>query len=91
MENKLINTQENRMKESKYLRLQMLYEIDFDNIRNAVSERNICAGLSLHIEKMMRIYDKQNATCLLRDYYADMEYNRLGNGYLKANIAQSIR
>lgn len=80
----MINTQEIIINEILIPSLRMLYEIDFDNIKNGVSERNICARLSLHIERMMRIYDdKPNVPCLFHNYYADVEYNRMGNGDLK--------
>lgn len=63
--------------------LQKLYQIDFDNIKNGVSERNICARLSLHLENQMREYDNRFKCNLFQDYYADVEYNRMGNGDLK--------
>ena len=83
MENKMINTQKIIINEILIPSLRMLYEIDFDNIKNGVSERNICARLSLHIENIMRKYDELNDTCFFHDYYADVEYNRMGNGDLK--------
>lgn len=83
MENKMINTQEIIINEILIPSLRMLYKIDFDNIKNGVSERNICARLSLHIENIMRKYDELNDTCFFHDYYADVEYNRMGNGELK--------
>lgn len=63
--------------------LQKLYKIDVDNIKNGVSERNICARLALHIENTMREYDTYNKTSLFTNYFADVEYNRMGNGDLK--------
>ena len=33
--------------------LQRLYEVDYFNISNGVSERNICARLSHHMENIM--------------------------------------
>ena len=30
-----------------------LYQMDFDNIRIGVSERNICARLAFHMENLM--------------------------------------
>lgn len=63
--------------------LQNLYKIDFDNIKNGVSERNICARLAFHIENTMREYDTINKTSLFKRYFADVEYNRMGNGELK--------
>ena len=35
--------------------LRKLYETDYDNIRFGVSERNICARLSLHMENIRLI------------------------------------
>lgn len=63
--------------------LQRLYQIDYDNIRFGVSERNICARLAHHMENIMREYDRINNPHLFERYYADVEYNRMGNGNLK--------
>ncbi len=60
--------------------LYKLYEMDYDNIRNGVSERNICARLAYHMENIMRSCDNRT---LFENYYADVEYNRMGNGELK--------
>jgi len=60
--------------------LHRLYEIDYDNIRLGVSERNICARLAHHMENIMRSCDN---SALFENYYADVEYNRMGNGELK--------
>lgn len=60
-----------------------LYKEDFSNIRFGVSERNICARLAHHMENIMREYDAKNRTSLFTSYYADVEYNRMGNGDLK--------
>ena len=60
-----------------------LYEEDFSNIRFDVSERNICARLAHHMENIMRDYDAKHRTSLFTNYYADVEYNRMGNGNLK--------
>lgn len=63
--------------------LEMLYEIDYDNIRFGVSERNICARLVHHMEIIMREYDKEHIEGLFHNYFADVEYNRKGDGDLK--------
>lgn len=60
--------------------LKRLYELDYDNIRFGVSERNICARLSHHMENLMRRYDEVNGDGLFGEYFADVEYNRMGNG-----------
>lgn len=60
-----------------------LYKEDFSNIRFGVSERNICARLAHHMENIMRDYDVKHRTSLFTSYYADVEYNRMGNGNLK--------
>ena len=57
--------------------------VDYDNIRYGVSERNICARLAHHMENLMRRYDESNGGGLFREYFADVEYNRMGNGDLK--------
>ena len=60
-----------------------LYKEDFCNIRFGVSERNICARLAHHMENIMREYDAKNRTSFFTSYYADVEYNRMGNGDMK--------
>ena len=61
----------------------ILYKEDFNNIRFDVSERNICARLAHHMENIMREYDAKNGTSFFPSYYADVEYNRMGNGDMK--------
>lgn len=61
----------------------ILYKEDFNNIRFDVSERNICARLAHHMENIMREYDTKNGTSFFTSYYADVEYNRMGNGDMK--------
>lgn len=63
--------------------LKMLYHIDYNNIRYGVSERNVCARLAFHMENVMRWYDKNNSKKLFHDYFADVEYNRMGDGKKK--------
>lgn len=63
--------------------LKRLYQVDYDNIRFGVSERNICARLAHHMENIMREYDESHSTMYFHNYYADVEYNRMGNGDLK--------
>ena len=63
--------------------LQRLYQIDYNNIRFEVSERNICARLAHHMENIMREYDRSNNTNYFQHYFADVEHNRMGNGDLK--------
>lgn len=60
--------------------LKRLYQVDYDNIRFGVSERNICARLAHHMENIMREYDESHSTMYFHNYYADVEYNRMGNG-----------
>ncbi|ADE81455.1 hypothetical protein [Xylanibacter ruminicola] len=63
--------------------LQYLYEFDYENIKFDVSERNICARLALHMENIMRRYDARKEKPFFAKYYADVEYNRMGNGEIK--------
>jgi len=63
--------------------LSQLYKVDYDNIFNKVSERNICARLAHHMENIMREYDRVDKRKLFNHYYADVEYNRMGNGDFK--------
>lgn len=63
--------------------LQRLYQVDYDNIRFDVSERNICARLAHHMENIMREYDQVHKSDLFGNYFSDVEYNRMGNGDLK--------
>ena len=60
-----------------------LYDMDYDNIRFGVSERNICGRLAYHMENIMREFDRDHNSDLFIHYYADVEYNRMGNGELK--------
>ena len=57
--------------------IQKLYEVDYFNICNGVSERNICARLAHHMENVLRENDSYN------DYFADVEYNRKNDGTTK--------
>ena len=57
--------------------LLRLYEKDYFNIRNGVSERNICARLAHHMEIIM---DRSNH---FNGYFADVEYNRKNDGTIK--------
>ena len=63
--------------------LHRLYEMDYANIRFGVSERNICARLAHHMENIMREFDKNHNSDIFIHYFADVEYNRMGNGDLK--------
>lgn len=63
--------------------LKALYSVDYDNIQFGVSERNICARLAYHMENLMRRYDVINGCHIFNEYFADVEYNRMGNGDLK--------
>ena len=65
--------------------INRLYQMDYENIRFGVSERNICARLAHHIENIMREYDQQHDNSPFIGYYADVEYNRMGNGDLTPN------
>lgn len=83
MEYKISNMKEIIINHILFPSLQRLYQIDFDNIKNGVSERNICARLSLHMENLMREYDRKHNVKFFECYYADVEYNRMGNGEMK--------
>lgn len=63
--------------------LKRLYFFDYNNIKYGVSERNICARLAHHLENIMREYDQNNKGSTFENYYADVEYNRMGDGSLK--------
>lgn len=63
--------------------MEMLYRMDYDNIRLGVSERNICARLAHHMENLMRNYDEEHDDSPFKGYFADVEYNRMGNGDIK--------
>lgn len=63
--------------------LNRLYRIDELNIRYDASERNICARLAHHMENIMREYDQEHNSRYFKDYYVDVEYNRMGFGDLK--------
>ena len=59
--------------------LMVLYRVDYDNINDGVSERNICARLAHHIENIMRRYDRAHNTKLFKGYYADVEYDKMNH------------
>ncbi|MBO7439930.1 MAG: hypothetical protein J6U21_09670 [Bacteroidales bacterium] len=63
--------------------LRRLYEVDYLNIKYGVSERNICARLAHHMENIMREYETMHGYFFFRNCYADVEYNRMGDGSLK--------
>lgn len=63
--------------------LRRLYEMDYNNIRFGVSERNICGRLAHHMENIMREFDRDHNSDIFIHYFADVEYNRMGNGGLK--------
>ena len=63
--------------------LKDLYAKDYSNIMYGVSERNISARLSYHMELRMRAFDSANNSRMFTDYFVDVEYNRMGNGLLK--------
>ncbi len=54
--------------------LQRLYEVDYFNVSNGVSERNICARLAHHMEYIMHEHENY------KGYFADVEYNRKNDG-----------
>lgn len=80
METEIYNKKEIIISEILIPSLNRLYQIDFDNIKFGVSERNICARLAHHMENIMHEYDVMNSENLFSNYYADVEYNRMGNG-----------
>lgn len=63
--------------------LKRLFIFDYNNIKYDVSERNICARLAHYLENIIREYDQNNKSSYFEDYYADVEYNRMGDGSLK--------
>lgn len=63
--------------------LKRLYLVDFDNIKIGVSERNICARLSIHMENIMREFDLKN---MFSNYFVDVEYNRMKNSDLIKSV-----
>lgn len=78
-----MNTKDILVEEILIPAIKRLYQIDYDNIRFGVSERNICARLAHHIENIMCEYDQLHEEKVFHGYYADIEYNRMGNGDLK--------
>ena len=54
--------------------LQRLYEVDYFNVSNGASERNICARLAHHMEYIMHEHENY------KGYFADVEYNRKNDG-----------
>ena len=70
--------------------IRHLYEEYYFNICAGVSERNICARLALHIERLMR---ECSYSSMFVGYCVDVEYNRMGYGNLKyyENHKQELR
>ena len=56
--------------------LDKLYDTDEKNIKDEVSERNLCARLAMYIEQEMKKYIITNN---FNGYYVDVEYNRMEN------------
>ena len=57
--------------------INILYETDYENIKLAVTEQNICARLAHHLENLMREYDNGHTRKMFKNYYVDVEYNRM--------------
>lgn len=55
----------------------ILFDVDYENIRLGVTERNVCARLAHHLENLMREYDYNRKRKLFKKNYVDVEYNRL--------------
>lgn len=60
--------------------LNRLYTVDKRNIDMGCNERCICARLSLHMESLMREFEVK---CYYEGYFADVEYNRMGENVQK--------
>lgn len=60
-----------------YKAIHFLYTSDKRNLTLEVSERNICARLAFHIENLMRLYDRKNGKEIFKNYFVDVEYNRM--------------
>ena len=73
--------------------INILYETDYENIKLDVAEQNVCARLALHLENLMREYDNSHTRKMFKDYYVDVEYNRMvdlnGKKHKKAIIYPS--
>lgn len=57
--------------------INILYETDYENIKLDVTEQNICARLAHHLENLMREYDNSHTRKMFKNYYVDVEYNRM--------------
>lgn len=73
--------------------IKILYETDYENIKLDVTEQNVCARLALHLENLMREYDNSHTRKMFKNYYVDVEYNRIvdlnGKKHKKAIIYPS--
>lgn len=56
---------------------------DAANIRNNISERNLCARLAIQFENLLPAYR-------LERYYADTEYNRKQDGQIKTILSGEL-
>lgn len=57
--------------------INQLYEKDSRNLSFEVSERNLCGRLAFYLENLMRKYDLDNKSSFFKEYFADIEYNRM--------------
>lgn len=57
---------------------------DAANIRNNISERNLCSRLAMQFENLLSNYD-------LEAYYADPEYNRKQEGQIKTILSGDMQ
>ena len=57
--------------------IEDLYDQDYRNLILEVSERNLCGRLAFHLENLMRQYDKDHNKSFFKEYFADIEYNRM--------------
>ena len=75
---------ESKVREMVEKSISILYKIDRDNIKDGVSERNLCARLALYL------HEELNNSPFSNNYYVDVEYNRMGLN-IKKQIQEANR
>ena len=75
---------ESKVREMVEKSISILYKIDRDNIKDGVSERNLCARLAIYLHEELKKSSFSN------NYFVDVEYNRMGLN-IKKKILETNR
>lgn len=64
--------------------VEIFFDREGDNIRNTISEQNLCGRLAIYVTDKLKEYSKD-------EYFADTEYNRKQNGEVKTIIDDEMK